>query len=182
MSSCPISTMYSTLEFSPHWGKHVFFSKSEIAIRCRILSATKLWFHLNFFFANANPIPFFLSRMIELHNMGQLEGTWINYPDSVLKKYSTVLTINCNVAQISNLRWEFFVKSILDKLKDCLWSKNFHWVKNHEKYSVYLNIIPNKYCAASHLKLYISLVKKRLISQCRLNSSFVRINSLNVIM
>jgi len=120
--------------------------------------------------------------MIELHNMDQLEGTWINYLDSVLKKYSTVLTINSNVAQIRNLRWEFSVKSILDKLKDCLWSKDFDWVSNHEKYSVYLNIIPNKYCAASHLKLNISSVKKRLISKCRINSSFVRINSLNVIM
>ena len=48
--------MYSILEFSPHWGKHAFFSKTEIAIRCRILRATKLRFHLNFFFANANPI------------------------------------------------------------------------------------------------------------------------------
>jgi len=51
--------MYSILEFSPHWGKHAFFSKTEIAIRCRILSATKLRFYLNLFFANANPIPSF---------------------------------------------------------------------------------------------------------------------------
>jgi len=40
--------MYSILEFSPHWGKHAFFSKTEIAIRCRIFNATKLRFHLNF--------------------------------------------------------------------------------------------------------------------------------------
>jgi len=60
MSSCPISPMYSILEFSPHWGKHAFFQKTKIAIQCRILSATKFWFHLNFFFfANANPIPSF---------------------------------------------------------------------------------------------------------------------------
>jgi len=59
MSSCPISPMYSILEFSPHWGKHALFSKTEIAIRCRIVSATKLGFHLIFFFVNANPIPSF---------------------------------------------------------------------------------------------------------------------------
>jgi len=61
MSSSPISPLYLILEFSPHWSKHPFFSKTEIAIRCRILSATNLRLHLNFFFANANPIPSFLN-------------------------------------------------------------------------------------------------------------------------
>jgi len=58
--------MYSILEFPPHWGEHTFFSETEIAIRCRILSATKRRFHLNFFFRQCkSDTVLFLKLLLE---------------------------------------------------------------------------------------------------------------------
>jgi len=50
----------------------------------------------------------------------------------------------------------------------------------HDKFQDYICLLPNRHFPVSHLKLNLSLVMKRLISQCRTNSSYVRINNINI--
>ena len=68
---------------------------------------------------------------------------------------------------------------ILKRVKDWLWDRDWEWVNSHSAYHFYKDIIPNKYSPANHLCLDMSMMKKRLISQCRVNSPYVRINAVN---
>jgi len=123
-----------------------------------------------------------LRRLIELHNEEQTQNTWISNLAKILENYSTTLSINSNVAEIGITRWNLLVNNILEKMRDELWNCDFRWLQNHLNYSIYLDIIPNKNTPAPHLLLNLSLMKKRVLSQCRTNSTLIRINARNFIL
>ena len=122
----------------------------------------------------------YLVRLIELCNRKEINDSWINYLDHILQRFSTTLTINSNIGEISNTRWNALSQSILVKIKNCLWDLDFEWLNKHDKFHDYISLLPKRHFPASHLNLDMSLVKKRLISQCRTNSSYVRINNINI--
>ena len=77
----------------------------------------------------------FLKRCIELHNIQPLENSWIGYLDKILQNHSTSISINSNVVEMGNLKWNLSVKLILDNLKEYLWSRDRSWLLERPSFS-----------------------------------------------
>jgi len=121
----------------------------------------------------------YLVRMTHLCNENQLENSWVNYLKVILEQFAPALSINSNVAEISNARWNNKVDYILGNVRDWLWNRDWEWLSSHTKYMYYMDMLPNKGLPAKHLSMEMSIMKKRVLSQCRTNSSYVRINGVN---